>query len=78
MKPIWLAWSVTLGEAILLFAFAIVLSQYWLMLPVWMRSAAGFCLGLAFVTVAFRFFKFRRSKKRFSPESNSSAGTSIV
>jgi hypothetical protein len=67
-KPIWLAWSITVGEVILLLAFAIVLSQYWLMLPVWMRSSAGFCLGLAFLAVALRFFTFQRAKKRFSRE----------
>jgi hypothetical protein len=62
----WIAWAVTIGEMALLMAFGFVLSQYWLMLPVWMRSTAGFGLGFAMVVVAYRFFKFRRSKKAAS------------
>ena len=55
--------SSDIGEAILLLAFGIVLSQYWLMLPVWMRSCAGLGLSAAFAMVAYRFFKFRSSRK---------------
>jgi hypothetical protein len=61
-KTNWIAWGITLGEGLLLLAFGIVLSQYWLMLPVWMRSSAGLSLGLAFATVGYRFFKFQRTK----------------
>jgi len=63
-KSNWIAWGITIGEGILLLGFAIVLSQYWLMLPVWMRSSAGVGLGTAFVIVAYRFFKFQRTGKR--------------
>jgi hypothetical protein len=58
----WIAWGITFGEGLLLLVCAIVLSQYWLMLRVWMRSTAGVCLGLAFLVVGYRFFKFRGAK----------------
>ncbi len=66
MKSNWIVWGVTVGELILLAAFGIVLSEYWLMLPVWMRSTAGIGLGLAIAIVVFRFFKSQRSRKRIS------------
>jgi hypothetical protein len=63
-KPNWIAWAITLGEGFVVLVFGIILSQYWLMLPVWMRSGAGLFLGLAFLVVGFRFFKFRRNQNR--------------
>lgn len=63
-KPMWLAWAVTLGEALLLGAFALALSRYWLMLPIWMRSTAGTCLAVAAAIVLFRFYRFYRRRKR--------------
>jgi hypothetical protein len=59
----WIAWAITIGEGLLLLAFGIVLSQYWLMLPGWMRSSAAFGLTLAVAIVAWRFFKFTAAKK---------------
>lgn len=67
MRSNWIAWGITIGEGLLLLAFGIVLSEYWLMLPVWMRSTAGTGLGLAFAILAYRFFKFRRRQKRVAP-----------
>src|SRR3954462_3138761 len=64
MKSNWIAWGVTLGEGILLLGAGVVLGAYWLMLPVWMRSCAGFGLGLAFVAVGFRFYRFQRKQRR--------------
>jgi hypothetical protein len=61
-KPGWLAWSVSLGEALLLLILAFALSRYWLMLPVWMRRSAGTFLILAFSVVAFRLFRFIRKR----------------
>jgi hypothetical protein len=63
MRSNWIAWGITIGEGILLLGFGIVLSEYWLMLPVWMRSSAGFGLGIGFLIVVYRFFKFRRIAK---------------
>jgi hypothetical protein len=63
-KPMWLVWAVTLGEAALLAGFALALSRYWLMLPIWMRSTAGTCLGVAAAIVLFRLFRFYRRRKR--------------
>ena len=60
----WLAWAVTLGEAVLLGGFALALSRYWLMLPIWMRSTAGSCLGVAAAIVLYRLFRFYRRRKR--------------
>ncbi|HEY6228372.1 MAG TPA: hypothetical protein VI282_14725 [Verrucomicrobiae bacterium] len=58
-----IAWGITIGEALLLLAFGIVLGQYWLMLPIWMRSCAAFSLVVAVVFVTWRFFKFGMLKK---------------
>ncbi|HUS35994.1 MAG TPA: hypothetical protein VM680_11645 [Verrucomicrobiae bacterium] len=63
-KPTWLAWAVTLAEVVLLGGFAVALSRYWLMLPIWMRSTAGWCVGLAAAIVFFRMFRFYRRRKR--------------
>ena len=59
----WIAWGITIGEALLLLAFGIVLGQYWLMLPIWMRSCAALGLVAAAIIVAWRFFKFGMLKK---------------
>ena len=66
MRSNWIAWGITIGEGILLLGFGVVLSEYWLMLPVWMRSTAGFGLGTAFAILAYRFFKFRRRQNRLA------------
>ena len=63
-KPTWLAWAVTLAEVVLLGGFALALSRYWLMLPIWMRSTAGSILGVAAAIVFFRMFRFYRRRKR--------------
>ncbi len=42
-----LAWAITLGYAILYGGIVFVVSQYWLMLPIWLRTIAA--LGLIFV-----------------------------
>jgi hypothetical protein len=67
MRSNWIAWGITIGEGILLLGFGVVLGEYWLMLPVWMRSTAGVGLGMASVILAYRFFKFRRRQKRVAP-----------
>jgi hypothetical protein len=59
----WIAWGITIGETLLLLAFGIVLGQYWLMLPIWMRSCAAFGLILAIAFVTWRFLKFGAGKK---------------
>ena len=59
----WIAWGITIGEALLLLAFGIVLGQYWLMLPIWMRSCAALGLIVAVALVARRFLKFGALKK---------------
>lgn len=64
MNSNWIAWGITLGEGILLLAAGVVLSAYWLMLPVWMRSCAGFGLGLGVAMVVLRFYRFRRKQRR--------------
>ena len=66
-KRQWLAWTVTIFEALLLGAFAVVLSRYWLMLPVWMRRTAGLCLTVAFLAVAYRLFRFIRRRSNSKP-----------
>jgi membrane protein YdbS with pleckstrin-like domain len=63
-KPTWLAWAVTLAEVVLLGGFAVALSRYWLMLPIWMRSTVGSCLAVAAAIVFFRMFRFYRRRKR--------------
>lgn len=63
-KPTWLAWAVTLSEVVLLAGFALVLSRYWLMLPIKMRTTAGSVLGLAAAIVFFRMFRYYRRRKR--------------
>jgi hypothetical protein len=57
----WIALTITIGEVAVLSYFAFVLSQYWLMLPVWMRTTAALGLGLAFALVGYRFWKARKS-----------------
>jgi hypothetical protein len=66
MSSKWIAWGITCGQIILLLGCGVVLSEYWLMLPVWMRNSAGAGLGLAFAIVGFRFFKFQRKQKRLA------------
>jgi len=68
MRAKWIAWGITLGQVILLAGCGVVLGEYWLMLPVWMRNSAGAGLGLALVVVGVRFFKFQRSQKRVAPQ----------
>jgi hypothetical protein len=60
-KPGWLAWAVSIVEAILLLGFAFALSRYWLMLPVWMRRTAGTGLALAFLVIVYRLLRFNRN-----------------
>jgi hypothetical protein len=64
MKRNWIAWAVTMGEGLLILAAAVVLSQYWLMLPVRLRFGAAFVLGFAFAALVYRFYKFRRNQPR--------------
>lgn len=54
----WIALGITIGEALLLLAFGIVLGQYWMMLPIWMRSCAAFGLVVAVALVAWRFLRY--------------------
>lgn len=55
-----LAWAITAGEAVLLAALAVGLIEFWLMLPVLLRSIAA--LGLAGLTAVgvVRLVKFYR------------------
>jgi hypothetical protein len=57
-----MVWAITLGEALLLGVCAVVLSKYWMMLPVWMRTLAVLGLiGVAAVGI-FRIVRhFRNS-----------------
>lgn len=64
-----LAWAITIGEAILLAGLALGLSEYWLMLPVMLRSAGALILaGLAAIVVirAVRFFRCRNRRRHAS------------
>jgi hypothetical protein len=63
-SAIWIAWSITIGETLLLLGLSFGLTQYWLMLPVWMRSCAALALTLGFLLIAYRFFNHTAKKKR--------------
>jgi uncharacterized membrane protein len=72
IKRRWLAWSVSIGETVLLLVFGFVLSRYWLMLPVWMRRTAGTFLAIAFLLVFYRLFRFSRKQSRTPSNGESS------
>ncbi|MHB8521273.1 MAG: hypothetical protein ACYDH9_11025 [Limisphaerales bacterium] len=59
-----LAWAITVCEAVLLAALAVGLIDFWLMLPVLLRSAAA--LGLTFLTAVgvIRLVNFYRRPRR--------------
>src|SRR6478609_9515632 len=59
-----LAWAITSGEAVLLGVAAVALADYWLMLPVWMRTVAA--AGLAVIALAglYRLVRFVRRPTR--------------
>jgi hypothetical protein len=63
MPPVWLAWTITLGETVMLAAGGLALFEFWMMLPVWLRcGAAGLLAGLAaVVTVRLVRFHWRRT-----------------
>jgi hypothetical protein len=52
------AWAVTIGEAILLGVAAVALADYWLMLPVWMRSLAAAVIAVLALAGSYRLIRF--------------------
>lgn len=58
------AWAITICEAILLAAAALALIDYWLMLPVWMRTAGAFGLAGLAALGGFRLYRFYRRPTR--------------
>ncbi|MBM3835479.1 MAG: DUF4175 family protein [Verrucomicrobia bacterium] len=59
-----LAWAITIGEAILLAVLALALVDYWLMLPVWMRTGGAlFLAGLGAIGI-FRLVRYYRRPTR--------------
>lgn len=59
-----LAWAITICEAILLGVFAIALADYWLMLPVWIRSSGGLIVASLAGIGIFRLVRFYRRPTR--------------
>lgn len=55
-----LAWAITAGEAMLLCVLAVALADYWLMLPVWMRSTGAGVIALLFLVGLARLIRFFR------------------
>src|SRR5437763_1596717 len=55
-----LAWAITVSEAVLLGIAAVALVDYWLMLPVWMRTLAAASMGLLCLLGLYRLIKFMR------------------
>src|SRR5436190_1693639 len=59
-----LAWAITVSEAILLGIAAVALMDYWLMLPVWMRSMAAAVMALLAAFGLYRLIRFFRQPTR--------------
>ena len=59
-KSVRLAWAITICEAVLLAAAAIVLMDYWLMLPVRIRVAGVAGLGGLALFGVWRLVRFYR------------------
>lgn len=59
-----LAWAITVGEGILLGGMAFGLREYWLMLPVWMRSGGAIVLGSLTVAMIVRLVRVHRRAAR--------------
>src|ERR1041385_3035428 len=55
-----LAWAITVGEAILIGIAAVALMDYWLMLPVWMRTTAAGVIALLAGAGLYRLIRFCR------------------
>jgi hypothetical protein len=55
-----LAWAITTGEAVLLGVLAVALVDYWLMLPVWIRTIAAAVIATLAVLGMFRLVRFFR------------------
>ena len=64
--PAWLVWAITIGEAILLAAMALLLTDYWLMLPVWLRSAGALILASLTLIVVIRLTRFYKARGRLT------------
>jgi hypothetical protein len=63
-KSVRLAWAITAGEAVLLGAVVVALADYWLMLPVWMRSTGAAVLALITLVGIARMVRFLRRPTR--------------
>ncbi|MEW6159717.1 MAG: DUF4175 family protein, partial [Verrucomicrobiota bacterium] len=63
-KSVRLAWAITLCEAVLLSVFAIALIDYWLMLPVTLRSIAALMLAGLIGLGIYRLIRFFRRPTR--------------
>jgi len=67
-----LAWAITIGEAILLLGMAYCLADYWLMLPVWMRTLGAIVLAslalLGSIRVGRFLWKLRTPRNRPEPD----------
>ncbi len=59
-----LVWAITIGEAILLAAFVLALMDYWLMLPIWMRTTGAIGLSLLAAIGLYRLVRFYRRPTR--------------
>src|SRR5207253_777789 len=55
-----LAWSITVAEAVLVGIAAVALMDYWLMLPVWLRSLAAAAMIVLTLLGLYRLIKFMR------------------
>src|SRR2546425_8240256 len=63
-KSTRLAWAITIGEAVLLGVLALALIDYWLMLPVYLRSLGAVALAGFAVAGLFRLVRFYRRPTR--------------
>ena len=62
-KSAGLAWAISIGEAILLAAAAVVLIKFWLMIPFLIRSSAAGVLSLLALLGIYRVVRFHRSTR---------------